>query len=192
VLGGATCAVPAPNSAQDCNPGHNPGGAFCCLEFPDAGKGSDGGQDAGQDGGQATDSGGADADAGAVTCASAGGQCVAVVPGACAGGTVLDPNQYSCGGGIGVECCLPAPTDGGHPFPCGPALQCDGSKEVCKIVEGGPPSPPDSGPSGAYSCQPIPPSCTADVTCACIQPVLHPTLCSADSGGDVTVSFLYP
>lgn len=50
-------------------------------------------------------------DAGPPTdCASAGGACVAVVPGACATGVVGDATWYSCGGGLGVMCCLPANT----------------------------------------------------------------------------------
>jgi hypothetical protein len=31
VLGSVSCAEQAPESAQDCNPDRNPGGAFCCL-----------------------------------------------------------------------------------------------------------------------------------------------------------------
>lgn len=42
-----------------------------------------------------------------VACATAGGTCVAVVPGACTTGHVGDATQYSCGPGIGVMCCLP-------------------------------------------------------------------------------------
>jgi hypothetical protein len=41
------------------------------------------------------------------TCVDAGGSCVALAPGSCATGTVGDATQYSCGGGLGVECCLP-------------------------------------------------------------------------------------
>ncbi len=40
-------------------------------------------------------------------CASAGGQCVAITPTACATGTFGDATKYSCGGGLGVGCCLP-------------------------------------------------------------------------------------
>jgi hypothetical protein len=52
--------------------------------------------------------GGADAstaDAG-TTCAEMGGACVPVVPGSCPSGRFGDP--ASCGGGVGVTCCLPA------------------------------------------------------------------------------------
>lgn len=40
-------------------------------------------------------------------CASAGGQCVAITPSACAAGNFGDATKYSCGGGLGVGCCLP-------------------------------------------------------------------------------------
>jgi hypothetical protein len=40
-------------------------------------------------------------------CTNAGGSCVALSPGSCASGQVGDASQYSCGGGLGVECCLP-------------------------------------------------------------------------------------
>jgi hypothetical protein len=40
-------------------------------------------------------------------CESAGGSCVALYPGSCKNGTVGDANTYSCGGQLGVECCLP-------------------------------------------------------------------------------------
>lgn len=42
-----------------------------------------------------------------VACATAGGTCVAVVPGACAPDKIGDAAKYSCGGGVGTACCLP-------------------------------------------------------------------------------------
>lgn len=42
-----------------------------------------------------------------VTCAAAGGACVGLAPGTCASGNVGDANKYSCGGGLGTQCCLP-------------------------------------------------------------------------------------
>jgi len=42
-----------------------------------------------------------------ILCAAAGGACVALVPGACATNHVGDASKYSCGAGIGVQCCLP-------------------------------------------------------------------------------------
>lgn len=54
----------------------------------------------------------ASSDAGAPVsaCEAAGGRCVAVVPGACAMGIVGSADWYSCGGGLGVMCCLPPTT----------------------------------------------------------------------------------
>jgi hypothetical protein len=44
-------------------------------------------------------------------CVNAGGRCVALVPSACpAPGHVGDATMYSCGPGLGTECCLPAAT----------------------------------------------------------------------------------
>jgi len=40
-------------------------------------------------------------------CVSAGGKCVGLTPSSCPGGHVGDATTYSCGGGVGVECCLP-------------------------------------------------------------------------------------
>jgi hypothetical protein len=38
-------------------------------------------------------------------CAAVGASCVGLAPSSCKGGTVLDANNFSCGGGLGVECC---------------------------------------------------------------------------------------
>jgi hypothetical protein len=38
-------------------------------------------------------------------CEAAGGSCVALAPGSCQG-QVADATQFSCGGGLGVECCF--------------------------------------------------------------------------------------
>lgn len=42
-----------------------------------------------------------------VTCAAAGGSCVALAPGVCPSNKVGDATKYSCGGGLGTQCCLP-------------------------------------------------------------------------------------
>ncbi len=42
-----------------------------------------------------------------VSCTAAGGACVGISPGACASGHTGDASKYSCGSGIGVQCCLP-------------------------------------------------------------------------------------
>ncbi len=43
-------------------------------------------------------------------CESAGGRCAPLVPMACADGVTGNAAWYSCGGGLGVVCCLPATT----------------------------------------------------------------------------------
>ena len=65
--------------------------------------------DAGAGDAGALDGGGADAGP-TLGCEAAGGACVAVVPGACMDGIVGNADWYSCGGGLGVLCCLPART----------------------------------------------------------------------------------
>lgn len=45
------------------------------------------------------------------SCEAAGGTCAPLVPDACEFGSIGDPTEYSCGGGLGVECCLPAQAD---------------------------------------------------------------------------------
>lgn len=45
------------------------------------------------------------------TCEDAGGECVAVVPDACPDGIIGDAMAFTCGGGVGVMCCLPADDD---------------------------------------------------------------------------------
>ncbi len=45
------------------------------------------------------------------SCDAAGGTCVPLVPDACEFGSIGDASEYSCGGGVGVECCLPLQPD---------------------------------------------------------------------------------
>jgi hypothetical protein len=56
------------------------------------------------------------------SCEAAGGTCVPLVPDACYIGSVGDATQYSCGGGVGVECCLPPAADNS----CQDASDCQG------------------------------------------------------------------
>ncbi len=49
-------------------------------------------------------------DGAAPRCESAGGRCVALVPSACTDGLTGNADWYSCGGGLGVMCCLPTTT----------------------------------------------------------------------------------
>ncbi len=41
----------------------------------------------------------------ATFCSAVGAECVALAPSSCKGGVVMDAKNYSCGGGLGVECC---------------------------------------------------------------------------------------
>ncbi|HTR54854.1 MAG TPA: hypothetical protein VMJ10_29400 [Kofleriaceae bacterium] len=41
------------------------------------------------------------------SCQAAGGSCVPLVPDICSQGELGDADQYSCGTGVGVACCLP-------------------------------------------------------------------------------------
>ena len=68
------------------------------------------------------------------SCESAGGNCTALVPDACEYGSVGDATQYSCGGGLGVECCLPLQPDNS----CNTDGDCSGSlPHFCKQCEDG-------------------------------------------------------
>lgn len=46
-------------------------------------------------------------DGGPIACTAAGGTCVGLAPGSCPGNNFGDATKYSCGGGLGVACCLP-------------------------------------------------------------------------------------
>lgn len=74
----------------------------------------------------------------------------------------------------------------GGAFACGEALECDSASQICKIGMGGPCCAPPS-----YSCEPIPAECASDYTCGCIQDAMGAQECT-ETGGGVTVTFLYP
>lgn len=89
-LGPMGCPAGSVNASLSCGPGL---GVQCCVRA-DAGTSTDAAADA----------------AGPVTCASAGGNCVALRPGSCPAPRVVgDARMYTCGSGLGTECCLPAP-----------------------------------------------------------------------------------
>jgi MYXO-CTERM domain-containing protein len=109
---GSACDNAGPNNDEDgvctlepgCSPSlHDAGPCMQLLcEIPSA-------HDAGT-----PDTGAGDAiSPGLIACATAGGKCVGVVPNACSDGHVGSPNTYTCGGGIGDECCLPNDVDAG-------------------------------------------------------------------------------
>lgn len=43
------------------------------------------------------------------SCAAVGGACVGLSPSSCEGGHFADASKVSCGGGIGVACCITPP-----------------------------------------------------------------------------------
>jgi hypothetical protein len=138
VLGNVTCADNAPSSAQDCNPGDNPGGSYCCLSTAETDSGSSG-----------TDSGAAS------TCQSAGGKCVLgnVTCADEAPAAVDDCNPHDNPGG--AFCCLSSGADSGAASTC----QSAGGKCVLGNVKCAKESPaidddcnPHDNPGGAFCC----------------------------------------
>jgi hypothetical protein len=78
------------------------------------------------------------------TCASAGGACVGLSPSSCTDGHWADASKVSCGGGIGVGCCISCPVLS----PPSPSF-CPGGKIV--------PRKGANGCIGGYDCVPPPP-----------------------------------
>jgi hypothetical protein len=77
-----------------------------------------------------------------------------------------------------------ASTDSGATFACGPSTCSD--TQVCKVGMGG---AVNAAPS--YTCVDYPSQCSSMHTCACAKTGLSAQQCS-ESGGNVTVTFLYP
>ncbi len=71
-------------------------------------------------------------------------------------------------------------------FACGDSLTCNSANQYCKVATGGPCCSPPS-----YSCEPIPAACAGDYSCQCIQTAVSAQECD-ETGGGVTVTFLYP
>jgi hypothetical protein len=68
------------------------------------------------------------------SCEAAGGTCAPLVPDACEIGSIGDATQYSCGGGLGVECCLPPQADTG----CHADSDCSGIlPQFCRTCSDG-------------------------------------------------------
>ena len=78
-----------------------------------------------------------------------------------------------------------ASTDSGGGFACGSSVRCPDT-QVCKIGMGGAVNTPNS-----YTCVDYPSQCSSMHTCACAKTALGAQQCT-ESGGDVTVTFLYP
>jgi hypothetical protein len=81
--------------------------------------------------------------------------------------------------------CEAGVVDAGSGFACGNALTCP-STQVCKIGMGG-----AMNAANSYSCVDYPAACSSMHTCACTKSGLSAQQC-AESGGNVTVTFLYP
>lgn len=80
-------------------------------------------------------------------CESAGGACVGLAPGNCEDGIVGDAEEFSCGGMLGVMCCLPIPeppmcdhagtADEGWYWPDGTKIctaDCAGAEVACGAI----------------------------------------------------------
>ena len=132
---GGVCKGIAPGACTNWRGGEDNGcgsgvGVGCCLDVPTP--------DAGNDASTK------------LSCEGSGGQCVGLAPGACAA-----PNQsgdatiYDCGGGIGVQCCLPPKVDAGADA----KLSCTGSGGECVgLAPGSCPAPKSVGDATIYDC----------------------------------------
>jgi len=115
------------------------------------------------------------------TCAAAGGACVALTPTACAGGTWADASKISCGGGLGVGCCLPAPTP--PPPPVCPMLSppapgfCTGGTVTPKVD-------PTTGCTVGFDCVLPPKTACESKGGACV--ALTPTACAGGTFADAS------
>ncbi len=123
------------------------GSAGAAASSGSGGAGAGGAGSGGSAGGGGAGSGGSSGGGGmgANDCERGGGMCVAVVPGACASGTVV---RLSCGGGIGVQCCVGGgaggaggggvgATCGGFPgTTCASTLYCDYPDDICGAADG--------------------------------------------------------
>lgn len=105
------------------------------------------------------------------SCASVGGACVGLAPSSCADGHWADASKVSCGGGVGVACCISCPVLS----PPAPGFCPDG-----KIV----PIKNANGCTGGFDC--VPPAgnaCTAaGGTCV----GLAPASCASGHWGDAS------
>lgn len=98
-------------------------------------------------------------------------------------GCTCTPSGWVCDSDGGAASCAGDP---GACFACGPTIACVKNAEYCQEVSGG-----AAGSSPSYSCLPLPDSCGAMPTCACIASG-GGTFCSADSDGNITVRVLAP
>ncbi len=104
------------------------------------------------------------------SCAAVGGACVGLSPSSCSGGHFADATKVSCGGGIGVACCVTCPVLS----PPAPGFCPDG-----KVV----PRTNENGCAAGFDCVTPPNACvSAGGTCV----GLSPSSCPAGHIGDAT------
>ena len=108
---------------------------------------------------------------GANTCVQAGGQCEPVTPGACTNGMVGDASTYSCGGGVGVLCCLPCanpcPTEGATRCAADAIQTCSHVGTCLKWVPGAECPAGEACNSDGSACITPSGTCTTDAQCGC-------------------------
>jgi hypothetical protein len=61
------------------------------------------------------------------------------------------------------------PVDSGPSGPQSCGSQTCAASQYCNEFQGGPAPPPDSGPSGGFTCAPLPAACVSNPTCACLK-----------------------
>lgn len=119
---------------------------------------------------------------GKLSCAEVFGECVGLAPSACQGGTWADAKTVSCGGGLGVGCCV-KPTPPPPPPPNCPTLSPP-HPDFCKDGKIKP-RKDASGCTVGYDCEknPAPASC-ASVGGSCVG--LAPGSCESNRWADAT------
>lgn len=121
-----------------------------------------------------------------LSCASVGGSCVGLAPSSCIGGTWADANAVSCGGGLGVGCCvLPQPPP---PPPPPPPSECPEltppSPSFCPNGKVSAIHDDQTGCVVGFECTPAPATKCEDFGGSCVG--LAPSSCPSGKWGDAT------
>ena len=106
-------------------------------------------------------------------CSAVGGACVGLSPSSCGGGHWADATTITCGGGLGVGCCISCPVLS----PPAPSF-CPGGKIV--PIQGA------NGCIGGYDCVPTPPAPNACVAGGGTCVGLAPGSCASGNWADYT------
>lgn len=145
------------------------------------------------------------------TCASVGGTCVGLAPASCVGGHWADGSKVSCGGGLGVGCCILCPAialppadfcPGGNIVPRKNANGCDSGFDCVKTNPldcpqiALPPASfcpdgtlvmrknPNTGCDAGFDC--VPPSTNACTAAGGTCVGIAPSSCASDHWGDAS------